>query len=316
MANEISVVILNYKNWRDTLECLASVFEITYRPYRVIVVDNDSQNGSLDEIEKWLTARQIQPLRLTQQQSEQGDFDGNPVVLIQSTSNRGYSAGNNIGIRWAIRAGSEYVLILNNDTIVNRDFLEPLAGFLDNHSEAAMVGPKILDLDGNIDVACARRRLDFGDYIFRLGIWGKLFPGNYWLRRHCYIGEYDFSTPRQVDVISGSCMLIRLSAFQKIGLFDENTFLFYEEFILSDQLRRINMQTHIIPSSLIVHKFGQSIKKQPNPKIAKIIKEGLYYYLHRYRRYPYLFIWLISLNQELANWRPLKKLRCPKTRSF
>ncbi|MGD0596381.1 MAG: glycosyltransferase family 2 protein [Sedimentisphaerales bacterium] len=316
MAQAVSIVILNYKNWQDTLECLASVFEITYRPYRVIVVDNDSQNGSLDEIEKWLAVRRIQPLRLTQQQSEMDNFDDNPLVLIQSTANRGYAAGNNIGIRWAIRAGSPYVMILNNDTIVQKDFLEPLAEFLDNNPDTAMVGPKILDLDGNIDRNCARRRSDFGDYMFRIGVWGKLFPGNYWHRRHYYIGEYDFSAPRQVDVIAGSCMLIRLSTFQKVGLFDENTFLFYEEFILSDQLRRIDMQTHIIPSSLIVHKSGQSIKKQPDPKIVKIIKEGFYYYLRRYRRYPYLFIWLIYLNQELANWKPLKKLRCRKFRSF
>jgi GT2 family glycosyltransferase len=302
MSKKVSIVILNYKNWQDTIECLASVLDITYRPYNVVVVDNDSQNGSLDEIEKWFAARQIQPLRLTQQQSEQGDFDGNPVVLIQSASNRGYSAGNNIGIRWAIRTGSPYVMILNNDTIVPKDFLEPLAEFLDNNPDTAMVGPKILNLDGNIDRNCARRRPDFGDYIFRIGIWGKLFPGNYWHRRQYYIGEYDFSAPRQVDVISGSCMLIHSNVLERIGLLDEKTFLFWEEAILSERLRRIGMQTYIIPSSSIVHKFGQTIKKQNNIAMFKIGSKSLNYYLKEYQRYGFLKRGLIMLDQQLLYW--------------
>lgn len=313
MAQTVSIVILNYKNWQDTLECLASVFEITYRPYRVIVVDNDSQNGSLDEIEKWLAVRRIQPLRLTQQQSEIDNFDDNPLVLIQSTANRGYSAGNNIGIRWAIRAGSPYVMILNNDTIVQKDFLAPLAEFLDNNPDTAMVGPKILDLDGNIDRNCARRRSGLRNYMFRMSIWSKLLPGNYWYRRYYYTGEYDFSAPRQVDVISGSCMLIRSIVLQQIGLLDENTFLFLEEFILSEQLRRIGMQTYIVPSGTIIHKSGQTIKKQNNLAMLKISKESLRYYLKEYKRYGLLKRGLIMFDQQILWFIRKKRARLKET---
>lgn len=302
MTQKVSIVILNYKNWQDTIECLASVFDITYRPYCVVVVDNDSQNGSLDEIEKWLVARRIQSLRLTQQQSEQNDLNGNQVVLIQSASNRGYSAGNNIGIRWAIRTGERYVLILNNDTIVNKSFLEPLTEFLNDNSNAAMVGPKIFNLDGNIDINCARRKLELGDYIFRLGICGKLFTGKYWLRRHCYTGEYDFSAPRQVDVIAGACMLIRSMVLQQIGLLDEKSFLFLEEFILSEQLRRIGMQTYIVPSSTILHKSGQSIEKQNGTAMRKIEIKSLNYYMKEYQKYSLLKRGLIIFDMQFLYW--------------
>jgi len=106
---------------------------------------------------------------LTREQSENIDHINEHFVLIQSDSNRGYAAGNNIGIRCAIRAGDEYVLILNNDTLVEKDFLEPLVRFMDANSSVALVGPKIVDLDGNTDKNCARRRPEMMDYFFEWG---------------------------------------------------------------------------------------------------------------------------------------------------
>lgn len=304
---KVSIVILNYKNWQDTLECLDSVLQITYPSYRVIVVDNDSQNGSLEQIEKWFVVRGIHPLHLLQQQSEQGDFDGNPVVLIQSASNGGYSAGNNIGIHWAIRAGDEYILILNNDTLVEKGFLEPLADFLDTHPDTVMVGPKILDLNGNIDRNCARRRFQARDYFFLYSIFGRVFPNSYWYRRHFYIGEYDFSVPRSVDVISGSCMLIRSQFLRETGLLDENTFLFMEEFILCEKIRKCpEKNTYIVPQSVIVHKLGQSVKKRVDLKMLlkmlKVSEDSVCYYLKEYRQYSGLKLWFLMLNPRLLSW--------------
>lgn len=293
MRKEVSLVILNYKNWKDTLECLASVFDITYHPYRVIVVDNDSKNGSLEEIQKWLLARQMQPLYLTKEQSEKGDYDDNPVVLIQSNSNRGYAAGNNIGIRWAIRAGSTYLMMLNNDTIVKKDFIEPMAMFLNNNPDTAMVGPKVLDLNGNIDHNCARRRLTITDYISRYGIIKIFYPRNKWALWHYYIGEYDFNDPKEVDVLSGSCILTRSEIIQKINYLDEFTFLFWEEFILCEKLLHIHKKSFIIPMSVITHKRGQSINSIPTLFILKKEKESFYYYLTKYRRFPGFIAYMI-----------------------
>lgn len=302
MSQKVAIVILNYKNYTDTIECLQAVYDIEYDNYTVIVVDNHSQNDSLRHVEDWLETAQQPYSHLTQAQSVNAPWIDVRTVLIQSDSNLGYAAGNNIGIRWAIRAGSQYVMILNNDTIVQKDFLEPLVDFLDTQSDTAMAGPKILDLDGNTDKTCTRRRIDLWYYLFVIGIWSKLFPGNYWHRRHYYTGEYDFSIPRQVDVISGSCMLIRSNVLKQIGLLDEKPFLYLEEFILSDQLRRIRMQTHIIPSSLIVHKVGQSIKKQNSMATLKIKRKSRNYYLKEYLGYGFLKRGLIMFDQRLLCW--------------
>lgn len=251
---------------------------------------------------------------MTQAQSENAPWIEARTVLIQSDSNHGYATGNNIGIRWAIRAGDKYVLILNNDTLVEKDFLEPLVGFLDTNPHTALVGPKIVDLDGNIDRNCARRRPEIGNYFFRVGLFGRFFPNNRWCRKHYYIGEYDYQTPRQVDLISGSCMLMGTDIVKKIGLLDEKTFLFLEEFILHEKLRSLNKTTYIVPQSQILHKGSQATKKIPSPFVMKKSHESLHYYLRYYRNYPEWFVRIQTFCNWLSYCMVLLKYYCLKAR--
>lgn len=314
MNNCVAIVILNYKNWQDTIECLQSVLNITYTHTRIIVVDNDSQNNSLAYIESWLAGASYECLLLDQEKSEKGDFIEKRFVLIQAALNRGYAAGNNIGIRWAIRAGDKYVLILNNDTLVQDDFLEPLVGFIDTRVSVGMVGPKIIRTSGEIDKACARRRPEALDYVFRVGLLGMLFPNNLWQRRHYYVGEYDFKKPFQVDMISGSCMLGRTDILDATGLLDEHTFLYFEEAILHEKLRDLGISTWIVPSSQIIHKGGQSTKTNNNYLcILQKSMKSLVYYLEVYRNYPKWLINILLVNQRLVygilKLRNLSKMR-------
>jgi len=166
----VSIVVLNYNNWADTTDCLTHLFRISYPHFRVIVVDNHSTNDSWDRILSWLTAGGCEYLSLTQKESVHSAYRDSRLVLIRADGNRGYAAGNNIGIRWALRSTDRYVLILNNDTEVHPDFLQPLAALLQERSEAAVVGPKIVDVAGALDRACARRRPGVLDYGFRLGL--------------------------------------------------------------------------------------------------------------------------------------------------
>ncbi len=301
VEHKIAIVILNYKNWQDTVECLMSVIDVTYRPYRIIVVDNDSQNSSLTHICDYLKQQGKDYLLLTQEQSEVDEVVYHPLVLIQSKSNRGYAAGNNIGIRWAVRSNDDYIMILNNDTIVQRDFLEPLADFLNSHQDAAMVGPKILDSNGRIDRNCARRRPVLREYLFRFGLLKKLFPRNKWVLRHYYIGEYDFNAPREVDVLAGSCMMIRSSIIQRMNYLDETTFLYLEEFILSEKLKNLHKKVFINPDSVITHKQGASVKNEPSLFILKKGIESFYYYLTKYRRVPSL-VALIFMHSDILKY--------------
>jgi GT2 family glycosyltransferase len=284
MNKTIAIVILNYKNWQDTVECLESVFACTYQPCRVIVVDNDSQNDSLEHIAAWLDKNGRAFVRLTQEQSEKDAFVEAPLVLIQSAANRGYSAGNNIGIRWAIRAGDPYALILNNDTVVEKDFLQPLAAFLETHPDTAMVGPSLKRPDGSLDRTCARIRPTFWDYFFRAGPGKTIWPNSPWRQSSWYFREEKLSSPQQVEVLSGSCLLIRCDFLEAIGLLDENTFLFAEEYILAEQAIRAQKHIYMITQSSVIHKHGQSIRKRASTSMMRYAIESHIYYLSHYRQ--------------------------------
>lgn len=284
--SKVAIVVLNYKNYNDAIECLHSLANITYPNTETIVVDNNSQNDSLAHIGRDLSARQVPHVVIEEKAIDASGHFPEKTILVQAIGNRGYAAGNNLGIRVALARGAEYVLLLNNDTLVDRGFLEPLVRYAGFHEGVAAVGPKVVDPQGNIDTACARRRLTPGECFFRVGVGRRLFPNNRWTRRPVYKGEYCFDRPRQVDVLSGCCILLKSKVLKAIGLLDEKTFLYLEEFVLHEKLREAGLASAIVPDSTIVHKYGQSTADAPSAFIAKARRDSLRYYLIHYRQYP------------------------------
>jgi GT2 family glycosyltransferase len=230
------------------------------------------------------------------------------TILLQSASNRGYAAGNNLGIRVALARGADYVLILNSDTLVDRGFLEPLVQYAETHGRVGAVSPKVLDTNGHASAYCTRRRPVLGWYFFCLGLGRIPFPNNRWIRKHYYRGEYSFDHPKEVDILPGCCMLIRRSVFEQIGLLDESTFLFLEEFILHEKLRTVGMTSAVVPASWIVHKHGESIKTMPSGFARNAERASLRYYLAHYRhhtRFAVAALMFVSRNPQdyLKGWR-------------
>jgi hypothetical protein len=310
----VGIVILNYKNWQDTIECLESLTRVKYDNCEIIVVDNDSQNDSLLRIHQWLSERSMKHASITEDDiGETSSQLAENVILVQSFRNRGYSGGNNLGIRIALNRHADYVLILNSDTVVQNDFLRPLLQYAESHEEIGVVGPKVVDEEGKIDRTCARRRPRLPlQYFFIWGIGEKLFPNNRWIRYHYYLGEYSFDHPREVDVISGSCMLIKRVVFEECGLLDENVFLLEEEVILHERLRAVQMSSAVVPASQIVHKRGKSRKQCDSAFIQKTLQRSTYYYLTEVRGYSRLAASLMMprLRQVLGPiWRRLKGSR-------
>lgn len=258
----VYIVILNYKNYDDTIECVHSVEAINYLNCRVVIVDNNSCNGS-EEILKKKFPRHI---------------------FIQNERNLGYAAGNNAGIRVALNAHADYIMILNNDTLVKVDFLEILVAYAEFHPNVGILGPKIIDESGDVDNTCARRRPEFLDYFFRVGPGKWIFPNNEWIRTHYYLDEYDFVEAKEVDILSGSCLLFRGELLQKIGLFDENTFLYLEEFILHEKLRKTQYTTVVLPSSSVLHKKHGSTGTKNYKATFEVLKSSKYY-LWNYRNF-------------------------------
>jgi len=298
----VGIVLLNYKNWNDSIACMDSVFGDPYADWQLFVVDNDSGNGSLDHIQAWLKDQSIEPAAVP---ASAFDDDAPPVpaakvVLIQAASNRGYAAGNNIGIKAALKAGADHVLILNNDVIVRSGYLEALVSYMRDHGSCGVAGPVLFNERGQRDPNCARRRPEsVADYLFRSALGRSLFPDNRWVRHHFYLDDYSFQEPRAVDLISGSCMLIRRDVFERIGLLDERTFLYLEEFILHEKLRATPYYTAIVPASTVIHKGGRSIANVDSVALNRFSKASFRYYLRRYRGFPSISIELILLASSL-----------------
>jgi len=316
----VGIVILNYIKWQDTIECLQSVLDDDYPSRSVIVVDNCSGNESAERVQEWLTARGC-PSPLRTEADTVAPADRSSMVLIQSRSNRGYAAGNNIGIRMALAVGSDYALILNGDTIVRKGCLQALVEYMESHPSCGLAGPKVVFPNGEINHTCARRRPRWPEYFFRLGLGRRLLPGNRWIRSHIYAGEYDFSAPRCVDVISGACMLIRKETLDAVGLLDENTFLYLEEFILHEKLRKTSYETAIVPAGEIIHKMGGSTTQVANKFLTGVMHRSLWYYLRESRRFNVIAASLLFTSvivaDTLAAWgnaarRALQGKRCAR----
>ena len=335
MTPRVYIIILNWNGWKDTIECLESVFRNSYPNYKVVVVDNGSSDGSMEKIKAWAGGKEEdltsedshqlcnpplnKPIPYVYYSLEEAEKGGNPelekrvitnqqasinypLILIQSSSNLGFAAGNNLGIRYVLSKGhSDYIMLLNNDIIVRKDFLVKLLSFMEDHSTAGVAGPKIIDEKGEIDKNNLRRRLRLLDIIFIMGIGKALLPNNRWQKRHRYTDEYNFKYPKKIDIINGACVLFKTEVLNNIGLLDENTFLYLEEYILHENLRKTNWETWIIPESEIIHKGSKAISLRTSSFMRKVTLESLVYYLKNYRKVHYVVMIILIANMLLLN---------------
>lgn len=226
----VTIIILNCNGKEDTLECLASVGQLDYPSYEVVVVDNGSTDDSVDAIAKQYA----------------------DVTVLQTGENLGYAGGNNVGIRWALDQDVDFVLVLNNDTIVAKDMLSHLvkAGLLDDR--IGLLGPTNYYYSEPSTVWATGAMLANPPEV------GYKILGD---------GDADGSwkIATQVDALVGSAKLIKRSVFNKIDLFDEQFFLCWEEFDFSARAREAGFRCLLVPESKIWHKVGSSLSKVESP---------------------------------------------------
>lgn len=230
---KISIIIINYNGVADTRECLRSLADITYRPYDVVVVDN----GSRDPNE----ARELQK-----------SFPD--ITVIRSEENKGFAGGNNSGIKVAEERGSDYVLLLNNDTIVDPKFLDEMVTSAEADKQIGIVGAKIY-YHAEPEVIW----YDGGSFSWSRGV------------KHVRIGMRDANqndtTSRRTDFITGCTMLVRMSALKKIGLLEESFFMYHEDVDWCLRARREGFLLMVAPGAHVWHKVARSAITMGEPTI-------------------------------------------------
>jgi len=272
---EVYIVLVNYRSWRDTVECLESLFKMAYSNFKVLVVDNDSQDGSILHLQNWATgvdaisppdalfydktsieslpvAKPI-PFALSNSGKaiSKADFDSK-LLLIASKANLGFAGGNNIGIRLALAHQAEYIWLLNNDTVVAKDTLNKLV----EHSERAKQANIKLGIVG-------AKLLYFHDPTLVQAVLGRYRP---FFASTDHIGLKQKSSNtfkclqiQRDDYIVGASMFVSAKFIHDVGLMSEDYFLYFEEIDWVKRGGERGYKIDVCLDAVVYHKEGASI---------------------------------------------------------
>lgn len=218
----VMIIVLNWNGLADTLECLESLAHLDYPAYEVVVVDNGSTDGSVEAIR----------VRFPR------------VTLIETGENLGFAGGNNVGLRYALKLGADYALLLNNDTVVAPDFLRLLVQTAEADPAAGIAGPTIYYYDQPRVIWSAGGAID----------WQR---GQTWMMdvNERDVGQFG-QEPRQVDFVTGCALLVKRAVLERGGLLDERFFVYYEETEWCVRTRRAGFKIVHVPPAHIWHKIS------------------------------------------------------------
>lgn len=241
----LSIIIVNY-NAKDVLQnCLSSIHS-NYQnfPFEVFVIDNASTESILE-------LQQVYP-----------DY-----TFIFNKLNLGFAAANNEGIK---KARGEYILLLNPDTIVNGNSFQPMIDYLAEHKDVGIVGCKIYNDKGEIERSThsfptlAKEFIHANEYLKKFLNYDSLF-GNY-LKKipgiKSFNSYWEYDQVKEVDHVTGACMMVKREAIEKAGLLDEAFFLYNEEVEWSYRIKTVGFKSVYLPDSDIIHLFGYSTKQR------------------------------------------------------
>lgn len=231
MDKKVSIILLNYKGTKDTLSCIESLEKIEYDNFEIIIVENDSPDDSYEVLSEAI---------------------GNKHTLVKSPSNGGFAKGNNIGINYALEKGTDFVLLLNNDTLVEKDFLREMVNCYHKNKAVGMVGCKIL-------YESRRDLIWYGGGELNL----KRFYG-----LHHGEGQKDceeFNIEKEVTFNTGCVMLIPREVIQKVGTLPEEYFLYYEDVDYSLTVQEAGYRIFYCPRAVVYHKVSASTGGEESP---------------------------------------------------
>lgn len=237
----VSSVILNWKGFSDTKECMKSILLANRSGInlQIIVVDNGSDDGSYERLKK---------IKL----------DGVSYEIIETGKNLGYAGGNNVGIRHAINHGADFILVVNNDVAVDRDIFSNFIKASRRFGRFGALSPKIYFAKGfeyHRDRYSDSQR---GKVIWYAGgeiDWENVYGLNIGADE-VDEGQYDKQT--KIDFATGACVFFKTSALKKIGLFDEKYFMYLEDVDISVRLKRGGFEIFFVPDAVAWHKVARS----------------------------------------------------------
>jgi len=238
MLPKVFIIILHWQGAEDTLECLTSLKNNDYRNYQVVIIDNGSD--------------------------EKPQAPSPEIKVIYNKKNLGFAGGNNVGIKYALEKGANYVLLLNDDTIVDKSFLSKLVEAGESKEDFGIIGPKIYFYEERNRIWSAGGKLNWLYNKGTLRGWNEIDHS-----------QYDSPKIQETPHLTGCCILIKREVIEKIGLMPEDYFLYYEDADWSLKARRAGFRCVFVPESNIWHKISRSALAESSSYIYYHVRNGL-----------------------------------------
>jgi GT2 family glycosyltransferase len=282
----VYVIILNWNRKDDTIECIDSLTGMSYPNFRTVVVDNGSSDGSVEALKARFSALQ----------------------MLVNSENLGYAAGNNVGIRFALQQGADYVLILNNDTVVDQHLLTRLIEVGEANPQAGMFAPKIYSYwDRNKIASAGSRKRWFPPG--RVSIIG--------------LGKKDsiaYDREQEIEYASGCAMLVRREVLETVGMFAPAYFVYWEDYDFCKRVRERGYKILYVPTAKMWHKVSASTQKDSCTKWYNIGRSTVHFYRKNvgvwYLALPIYVLWVIIREILFGNWGALKPYAAGILESF
>lgn len=263
----VTIVILNWNREKDTLECLDSLARTNYPSFSIVVVDNGSTDGSLEAIARW-------------------GREHLPLTLIRNAENLGFVRGSNQGMRHALSTNTEYVFLLNNDTVVDTDAISLLVATaersVERSGDVGMVGPKIYQYgkDNVLDSAGTRT-----------------IP---WLAQGFLIGHGEedhgqYDHPGDLPYVTGTALLVKRAVLEKVGLMDEDYFCYFDDFDWGLKARRAGFKLLLEPRAVVHHKGSQTAGFNSPFYVHHMVRSRILFARKNVPFLPFLFAFLPCL---------------------
>ena len=225
MKPAVYLLVLSWNMHKDTIECIESLNKLKYENYKILIIDNASSDDSVKILRERFPS----------------------VEVIQNSENLGFAEGNNVGMRYALSEGADYVFILNNDLTLDEDSLSQLIDAAQNMPLVGMLAPKVY-------------YYDYPKIINSLGTsmnWFKLRP------YLSFCGQEDngqFTQIREVQILVGCALLVKKETIERIGLIDKDFFIFHEEADWCLRNLKSGYKNVVVPSAMAYHKASLTMK--------------------------------------------------------
>jgi GT2 family glycosyltransferase len=263
----VVIIILNWNNADDTIKCLKSLHEISYSNNSIFLIDNNSEDDSLEKIRNYLSNSDYfnfaglkeQNFEYTNVEIDSGlsqeqimHIKSQKLTIIKNNQNLGFAEGNNIGIRLALQSISpDYILLLNNDTIVTPDFLTNLVTVAENDLKVGILSPKLLRMS-NPEI------IDSTGHIFKYGFISD--------RGYGERDNHQYDNKLEIIGAIGAAALYRSEMIRNIGLLDSTYFVSYEDAEYSWRAYKAGWKGKYVPDAVVYHKRGGTIDRDRDIK--------------------------------------------------